>query len=75
LALLLDVPTLMAMRVSELLCERTGLEVSPWCFPLGHPDESSGPFEIVSYAQDWRDAVAAMARDPMVPNLGITKVP
>jgi hypothetical protein len=65
----LDVSTLMAMRVSELLCERTGLEVTPWCFPFGYPDESwdglwdnsADPARThrLSCAQAWRREIDA----------------
>lgn len=31
---------LVSMRVSELLCEKTGLYETPWCFPIGAPDKT-----------------------------------
>ncbi len=67
----LDATTLVSMRVSELLCERTGFDVSPWCFPYGFPDTSwrgprshSGPpdYRPLPCVQAWREAIGQVQR-------------
>jgi len=68
----LDRETLLAMRISELLCERTGLDISPWCFPLGYPDKSwLGPSSRTgrvyetgdSFDKAWREAIGSLVMD------------